>query len=566
MINFLLKIPLQRKQVEIEDLFLEKPSSLTRLEDEYCVLLTWGDAIIPNQFMSALSPCAKPQTILENVAGHFYYLLHDKRTDKLWVGNSLFGILPVYYAQFDGMVWIANHVDAFKDKISLTYNKRFILENILFNYPLFDISCYKEVDLLSVNSALFLTPDKFQIMQCYSIENLFVQKPIPKKQSLKLIVDAFLKTVEKYYPDYYFSAALTGGFDGRTLVSKALFSKCNFRTYCFGSDDSLDLRVARNLSQKAGIPLLELNLDNAYVKKESCLCGVEFIKRSCGTAGFSRAHYLYAAKVLSEETDVLITGNFGSEVFRAFHIAGAVLSDNLYNLFCANDYSNAIKKIENAPEWKWLNKDAYDEEKKELYREIKELPMFNQNFSGFTKSQQLYKVVFDIVFRKYFGAEMHAQFQLLKNRTPFLDIDFLKVLMTSEYAGVYSDFFTHNPVKRFKGQVVYANVIKQTYPLFLSLMTDKGYKPADILSFKGKIKIIFAFIKKKIVNVKQRITDPFAVKKSFNYNVSYWKKISIDTDVFNEKAFEDNPDGSNNYHIALSQVWWYNNKKTNVSV
>ena len=40
--------------------------------------------------------------------------------------------------------------------------------------------------------------------------------------------DVFLETVRKYLPDKNYVHALTGGFDGRTLVSAGIYHKRKF--------------------------------------------------------------------------------------------------------------------------------------------------------------------------------------------------------------------------------------------------------------------------------------------------------------------------------------------------
>ena len=152
----------------------------------------------------------------------------------------------------------------------------------------------------------------------------------------------------------------------------------------------------------------------------------------------------------------MVTGNFGSEIFRAAHIAGAVISNNLYHLFNAETIDEALRNIEASEEFQWINKRSFEQEWQELKSDIAKLPVFTRDYSGLSQNQKFYLFVFEEVFRKYFGAEMVNQFQYLNNRTPFLDTQFLKGIFTTGLAGLYADYFENNPVKRFKGQVLYA--------------------------------------------------------------------------------------------------------------
>ena len=75
-----------------------------------------------------------------------------------------------------------------------------------------------------------------------------------------------------------------------------------------------------------------------------------------------------------------------------------------------------------------LKKASFSEAWESLKEDIRTLPCFDSFHKNMTKNQQFYKIVFDEVIRKYFGAEMVNQYRFLVNRTPFLDIDFLKAL------------------------------------------------------------------------------------------------------------------------------------------
>jgi hypothetical protein len=354
--------------------------------------------------------------------------------------------------------------------------------------------------------------------------------------------------------------ALTGGFDGRTLTACGKYHSKNFTTYSFGTAESEDVKVARQLSQKAATPFREISLDVDYVLQNSYTDGLEFISGASGTASFARAHYMHAAKLLAKEYRYMITGNFGSEIFRAAHIAGVLISPNLYRLLNAANFDEALNKLESAPEWKWLNKISFAHEWESLKEDLVTLPCFNKEYVGLTKNQQFYKIVFDEAFRKYFGAEMVNQSNHIINRTPFLDIDFVKAILATNLAGVHSDFFTNNPFKRFKGQLLYAHIIKRTYPLFGKHLLDKGYRPFDLLSLTGNARIALLYFNKKFLKQRKTI-DPYAVNASFNANSDFWMKTPIDKILFDEdfvvKAFETG-ELRDSLFVALSQAWFYN--------
>ena len=113
-----------------------------------------------------------------------------------------------------------------------------------------------------------------------------------------------------------------------------------------------------------------------------------------------------------------------------------------------------------------IQKEAFLSDWEQCKNDIYSLPCFNPEYKHLSRNQKFYIFVFEEVFRKYFGAEMINQFKYLKNRTPFLDMEFFKAILQTGLAGIHSEFFENNPLKRYKGQVLYAHIIRKAYPQF----------------------------------------------------------------------------------------------------
>ncbi|MBN1599242.1 MAG: hypothetical protein JW894_13190 [Bacteroidales bacterium] len=535
MIEFLLEIPLNKKITNLAEFFIRKPVIELQFQDANYEFIAWGDPIYDSDFKERLQKDPTTEFIINNLFGHYYYILKNKITSEIILGNSMFSILPLYYSQHnDKIVFSENSANLGKHLNLNTISQRFIIETVLFNYPLFNNSIFKEIKLLLSNSYLKILGSQITITKHTFIEKYFLNSPEPTKNSIHMVRDIFLETVKKYLPDVKYAHALTGGFDGRTLVSAGLYHKKYFSCYAFGSESSKDTRIASQLSFKAGVTFINVELNDEYASESSLGCGTEFILNSSGTGTFARAHYLYAAKVLSNDYKYIITGNFGSELFRAAHIAGAVISKNLYALFNSGNPAEGIKSIENSVEFRCLNLSEDKASWETLKDDILKLPCYDQSYNGLTKNQRFYVLVFEEIFRKYFGAEMVNQFKYLKNRTPFLDMEFMKALFKTELAGIHSNFFEHNPFKRYKGQILYAHIIRKAYPAFGEMMTDKGYKPDDLINFFGKLNIARGYLK-KITRKPTPDFDPYAVKKSWETNWDYWINIPISEEFFDLK-------------------------------
>ena len=187
-----------------------------------------------------------------------------------------------------------------------------------------------------------------------------------------------------------------------------------------------------------------------------------------------RPHYRYAAEALSEKTRYIATGNFGSELFRALHIPGVMMSRPLIDVFSAPD--DSWKDILRAETAIW-GRDTFAEETDAL---IADLEAYLRQSEGMDPNHRFYIFVFGEIFRKYFGPELIMQSHFLNNRTPYLNLHFFKALNQTIWSGVHSRLFEKMKSKRMKGQLFYATFLRHADRLLYTLPTTKGYSPADV--------------------------------------------------------------------------------------
>ena len=109
-----------------------------------------------------------------------------------------------------------------------------------------------------------------------------------------------------------------------------------------------------------------------------------------------------------------MTGNFGSELFRALHLPGMMMTSQLLDVFSSPD--SAWQERLKAKVRAWSG-EVYLRECDEL---IEDLYEYLQN-SGLKGNQRFYRFVYEELFRKYLGPEMLLQSACLNNRTAFLN-------------------------------------------------------------------------------------------------------------------------------------------------
>lgn len=533
-ISFLIEIPASGQKQTLTDLFTETPDfNIKIIGDEYR-FFAWGDPICNDTFFDELPAKRSPGFIAESISGHYYYLLIDHQTGETVIGTSLFSILPVYYCKKDGKVFLSDNVFTLARHTGLnTPSPRFVIESLLFNYPLFNHSLVDGISLLDSNSVLVTGGAGIHVVKHTEVDSWFSRNPEPWKRSMGKITDIFLSNVEKYLPEEHYLTALTGGFDGRTLTAAGLYHKRNITCFCFGSDLSGDLGFATDISSKAGIPFRPVLLDGEYVNNFSLEAGRNFILNTSGCGTFARAHYIYSAELLSRLATCLVSGNFGSEIFRTAHTSGVMIAPELYRVFTSEDPDKAMELVKKNPVLKLLNQDMVYGELNGLKEDILRLPCFNSHYDYLDRNMQFYIFVFEEVFRKYFGSEILAQWKSVITRTPFLDRTFLMELLSTGLAGIHAGFMEKNPLRRFKGQVLYASVIRKAAPHLGRFVADKGYSPDDLLSLSGKLRITGIYLRKRKLNTAS-LSDPMAVREAWSVNRGFFESLPLSGSVFNE--------------------------------
>lgn len=461
------------------------------------ILTLVGDPIpdrglFPKPELGSESPDEILKNILRHFGGHYYWILQS--SDSIMVGGSFANVLPIYYASNDKEIVVGSRMsDIIESLDTLTLNETNLLERYVFNYTFTNNTWWREVHLLPTHSVLSIEENILQL-QNIDIPLLpdvgFIRST---KSALSNIVDAFIDRSKKYYPDSECGISLTGGFDGRTLVSTAVHHKKPFFTYSFGREDSKDVQVASKIARTSDFEYFPILLNNDYAKNHGVQASIDFLTESEFNGNLGRPHYLYTAKVLSNRTRYIITGNFGSELFRALHLPGVMMSEILIDIF-AGTPGWELQIIEKARKIRLENRKEACEE---LISAVKEY-LLQHHYAH--ANHTFYHYVVHEIFRKYFGPELVMQSHHLINRTPYLDYSFILSLNETRWSGIHSPLFEKSKLKRMKGQEFYAALLKRTDNKLYREKTSKGYAPKDLHSIPGLLHILKAVALRKLLS------------------------------------------------------------------
>jgi asparagine synthetase B (glutamine-hydrolysing) len=528
--------------------------------------LFWiGDLVLPEgihsrkQFFSRILESFDINLLLS--AGGFYYvILFSDHNKRVVICTGLFNVLPIFYFCDDDHVVISSSIEKIVSELKqkLRFSKRFILEKLLFNYSFGNETIYDTVKMVPGNHYLKIDSEGMHVCRHTSMCDWLCPSPICSKTAYRELAAFFNQRVSRYLPDDFYFLSFTSGFDGRSLLSAALKKHKNFQTFSFGSSSAEDVVMPRDQAELFGIDHQSFCLDTTPYLDQSFAASRELVKLTACMANFSRAHYLYAVKQVSRKTNCMITGNFGSELFRAAHLTGVMISPFLYEIFAAKNLEHFLDNY-SYPEMDFLQKDRFQGELDDLKQEIMSCEILKNNELSLNQKFSIF--MYEEIFRKYFGPEIVMQSNYVKNRSPYLDLAFIQELFKTDLAGIYRNFYDKNPVNRFKGQLLYAYIIQQNSNALHKMNTGKGYRPSDLQSVWGKGNIVYGYVKKKLLprNVEK---DPFAVQKAFQFNQAKLSGIEIRDSLFNkakiQNAMGHHDPELNNLVNVLSLNWYMN--------
>ncbi|MBI1781447.1 MAG: hypothetical protein HYR66_08760, partial [Sphingobacteriales bacterium] len=120
------------------------------------------------------------QQLFKAIQGHYRVIVFNKESRSVFAACSLFGILPVYYIKKAGQVFLSSSLELLaKQTGELEIDKRFIMENILFYYPLFDNTIYKQIKLLPAHHQLKITDAGVNCSRYFNVCNWFTSGLVP---------------------------------------------------------------------------------------------------------------------------------------------------------------------------------------------------------------------------------------------------------------------------------------------------------------------------------------------------------------------------------------------------
>ena len=415
---------------------------------------------------------------LTEVKGWFNLFLYNTTENVAVVANDRYGSKPLFYVPTASGWTFATDLDSLRKASGLIpqVDQLTLIEAGLINFPLGDKTLFQGVKRLPAASCWEFRPGQVTRRQYWQAKSLIEGPSLQPYESLEQESDLFCQVVNQLSNGANpLGLTLTGGFDGRTILSVLSAQNRDVRAFTFGLRNCREARIARKVAAGAQVLYEQIELEDDFREAfESYSRRTVYL--SNGQATFLRAHYLYAFEQQAKFGKVFMTGIGGSELIRAVHNTGNMYHQNLASMIAGpNPEQSIISTLENIAAIGFLSKELFYDLREKLHDSLVENLI--APYSGLSRNERFFLLNLCEILPKYFGAELGLEDAVCIVRPPYMDHDFISIIARSPFAAIYNSPFVENPIARRKGQLFYAYTINRFCPRLGYIATDRGYPP-----------------------------------------------------------------------------------------
>jgi hypothetical protein len=519
---------LQIGNLQLEILTNKPKDEFIYEDDEICLLIlgtVYTKLDFENKSRRQLLPAdlTKLQEVeLQELRGHYHIIIIKKKSEEITVYNDLFGLKPLYYGENSTHVFIGNSLSVIK-VFNPELDPSGLLEKVLFEHNLLDNTIYKGIFTLNEASLLRLNKT-FSTKSYFSWYEYFSNARNRTKFNIINYITAFNSIVSSIASTKINNlVTLTGGHDGRAVLSSFLKQGFPVETFSFGRPGSENTKIPEDISRiirfkHHSVYLLE-EFENNYKENAKLTAYL-----SDGELKYSQQTILYAIQNLSLQTNYAYTGLLAGELVGPVHLL--------------SDYTNPV-----------YHKYIYLAEQFSLHKEIHPFNALLKNIDLTTIEQNILERIAirkkkllsfadstnshltplcDMItwgFRKFYGYQMHLARYHIENNPIFCDFDLMDMLINSDYnvtyINSYKSLYHRRNSRRLQLEIIFRNSRALS-----SMPLDRGYSPKEGLKWIFILKKLIKYFLRKRRIKKGHYTPDFLgqnwtdliLGSEFNYN------------------------------------------------
>lgn len=286
---------------------------------------------------------------LEHLRGEFAFVIWDERNQTMFAARDRFGIKPLFYAQVDGMLYLASEVKAlFAAGVRAGWDRESMFQNLFLSVDQ-DRSLFRDVRQVPPGRYLLASKQSLQIKRYWDVDYPRSGSPDPRSETdcieqTRTMLDEAVRL--RMRADVPVGCYVSGGVDSSAVLgiaSRHASDNVAAFTIAFDHPQFNESESARRTAAHVGSsfwPIPVTNADFAEVFVESVAQG-EMIHYNAHGA----ARYRLSRAVQQAGYKVVLAGEGADELFAGYEFSRAALPNSAPNGSSATNWPRLMMRL-----------------------------------------------------------------------------------------------------------------------------------------------------------------------------------------------------------------------------
>lgn len=481
---------------------------------------------------------------IKYVKGHFIIKIEEKGGATHFYTDHI-GIKRLYFWKNETDYIISDNINDVQYLVNQNISSTGLALHSLFHHFIAGKTIYENIHYSKPASHFIISTDgKLSIENYWSYQELL--SLTEEKRTYQEFANTFKSIVKSYLnlTSKQVSMTLTGGMDSRIVLGSLLSANHKPHAFTFGNKNSADVEISKKISAKTGI---EYNIydfpnpDKTWYNKLS----TEIAHLSNGLVHIHRSHRLDAMKrekAKHPNADTIFLGAMGGEGVRGLHYDDLITTSFVRRLY---ETKENLEDLVNEYLEKYFHKPGtYNKE--EIIEIIKDQNFIKNDY----KTNQFY-LLYELVASLHDTQDIELYYNYYdKVITPFLDIDYLELLFSSQFHLLHKNATSHRFIDRLSIPEFHVNVSHLIDKNLSSIQYSNGFSPNEYLLGKYAYLVIRGVRK----YFKKKYPPNFPYNSWYIEFVNYYLK-TIDIKVEELFDLEKAKSLMNSNHQSVEGYW-----------
>jgi hypothetical protein len=470
----------------------------------------------------------KKYKTFKHFRGTFSIAHFNKEEECITIISDARSQQPMYYSIIDhGFVFSSEMSTFCRLRRAPIFNREWLYDYFFFNFPVCQTTFIKGTFRMPPASVL-----QYCLHNCeltlFEYTEMFRRKRnlIHRPQSFKLAATVFRNKIPQYFDGSdHVACALTGGWDGRTMLSFAPMMN-KVVCYTYGVPGCIDLRRAGMTAKKANLQHRKIYFDNKFIRNlPKYMISTVFL--SSGLEKILRSTVPYVYETLTrggKECPLTISGIALDSMFRGHCFSPSMVSFDIAKIF-REGTTRCRKEF-----WSNVFKNDYSHFANNIEQKLRYL---ENTFGAFTASEHHLLYILYVLHPELFGGELKIAELFTTVRVPSWDPDIIDLAFSIEESTLsYSEFTDH--VRGDKSEMeLQAYVLNKASPQ-LAKVPIRGARPDIVLKHRYFCQMYKIY--NAIVNRLKYFNRKMAPLEDWNYWLNHVHRNFVDDLVFSNAS------------------------------